>query len=286
MRKIYDRICYQDDDNSISGVLEDDTVKSGEELETGELATVEAEKVEDAEKQHEKDGTWPDGTPQWVKDRVNKTTRQKYELKTALERANARAEEAEKKLKEKASTDIGVAPTRDAFEDEDQYLDARAEWNYNRLRAKEQETRQATATTERHEQESQTFNQKVESLVESGTKKHADFVDVITAVPGNLFRQEVVEAIAASGIENGNAEDVAWFLANNLDQAERVSKLDPLSRAAALGVISTKLSIKPTKKTTNTPTPVNPVAGKGGPSGQIPDDIDALASLVNSMRGK
>jgi hypothetical protein len=120
----------------------------------------------------------------------------------------------------------------------------------------------------------------------AGGKKHDNFADVMTSVPGDLFRQEVVEAIAASGVENGNAEDVAWFLANNLDQAERVSKLDPLSRAAALGAISTKLSIKPTKKTTNTPNPVNPVAGKGGPSGQIPDDIDALASLVNSRRGK
>lgn len=284
MRKIYDRICYQDDDNSIAGLV--DTVESGEALETGELETSEVKKVEEAEQQHEKDGTWPEGTPQWVKDRVNKTTRQKYELKSENERIKAELAEARKKLKEKETAEVGTAPTRDAFDDEDAYIDARAEWNYKRLRAAENSTEQATAATAQQEHATKTFNEKVETLMSAGSQKHDNFADVVTSVPGDLFRQEVVEAITASGIENKNAEDVAWFLANNLDQLERISKLDPLSRAAALGVISTRLAAPPAKRTTQAPSPINPGSGKGGPSGEIPDDIDGLAEILKKNKGK
>jgi len=287
MRKIYDRICYQDDDNAISGVL-DDTVQSGEEENNGEIGTTgeESGKVEDAQQQHEKDGTWPENTPQWVKDRVNKTTRQKYELKSETERLRAELETANKKLQEKTISEIGAAPSRENFEDEDSYIDARSEWNYNRLRAKERTGERARDASNRQALESQTFNEKVSGLMTAGSGKYDNFADVVTSVPGDLFRQEVVEAITASGIENKNSEDVAWFLAHNLDQAERISKLDPLSRAAALGVISTRLSLPTQKRTTKTPEPIKKGNERGGATGEIPDDIDGIASIINRNRGK
>ena len=223
------------------------------------------EKVEEAKAQHEKNGTWPKGTPEWVKKTVNRATRHKYEFKTKaenLEEENAklRAELAKKDVKP-----LGERPKLDDFDSEEDFHLALSDWNYDKRRGEELSQNQENTTKSQQETAQKEHETKIDTMFDSGSAKHENFTAVVTSVPGDLFRQEVVAAI----VETENSDDVAYFLANNLQEAEKISNMNGTQRAIALGQISLRLATPPPKKPSEAPEPIKP--GGNNSNGAVDD---------------
>lgn len=95
-----------------------------------------------------------------------------------------------------------------------------------------------------------------------GRKKYADFDEVALSavIPYNDHMQNVV-------LESEHTAELAYFLGQHLEEAERIARLPPLAVMREVVKLEGKLSGKKTtgSKTTRAPAPIKPVAG-GGPA--------------------
>lgn len=230
-------------------------LETGEELEVGAV---------DEEKE-------PEQVPDWATKRFNKLTRQKYDEKTKADRLAGENEELRReneKLKN-APAPLGDKPTLDKFDSEEEYFEALVDWKNSEREIKSSTSNQENTIKSQQETAEKDHNSKVDSMLSSGTGKHEDFMASVQTVPGNLFRHDVIAAI----VEAENSEDVAYFLAKNLQEAEKISNMNGTQRAIAIGQISARLAIPITKKTSNAPDPIKP----GGSQNNGPVDESKLS---------
>ena len=79
----------------------------------------------------------------------------------------------------------------------------------------------------------------------------------------------ITDAMAQTIQSSDVGPDMAYYLGSNPKEAERISRLSPLSQAKELGKIEAKLSDNPpVKKTSNAPAPIAPITARssGSPS--------------------
>jgi hypothetical protein len=203
----------------------------------------------------------PDETPSWAKKRFSKLTRQKYEAKAESERL---AEENQR-LKEQIETQknqpkpLGEKPQIDNFETEEEFFEALTDWKLDKRDHDMLASTQAAAKQDKQVEAQQSRQAKTKAMMDAGGAAHEDFYDAVTKVPGNLFRQEVIDTI----IDADNSAEVAYFLATNLDDAAAISDMSGAKRAIEIGKISARLASPPGKSTTKAPNPITPVKGNG-----------------------
>jgi signal recognition particle GTPase len=88
--------------------------------------------------------------------------------------------------------------------------------------------------------------------------KNADYDDVVhDDVP-------ITKEMAAMILESEIGPDVAYYLGKNLDEATRISRLNPLAQAREIGKIEAALSSSnpPVKKASSAPEPIKPVGSR------------------------
>jgi hypothetical protein len=82
---------------------------------------------------------------------------------------------------------------------------------------------------------------------------------------------EMAQTIQSSEV----GPDIAYYLGSNPKEAERISRLSPLSQAKELGKIEAKLADNPpVKKTSNAPAPIAPVTARSSSGSPAYDTTD------------
>ena len=112
-----------------------------------------------------------------------------------------------------------------------------------------------------------------ESFKEKSKDFALDFPDYETKITAPNFQQsDFVARAIVNDFDNGPA--VAYWLASNPQQAQRVNQMSQLEAMKALTVVSTALSIaKRPVKTTNAPAPSKSVT----PRGKVSKDPDKMS---------
>lgn len=116
-----------------------------------------------------------------------------------------------------------------------------------------------------------TLSEQFEQRAVKYAAEHPDFDDAVTAMSQSVRLQpEIVEAIAVS--EHGPA--VAHYLAQHLDDADRISRLPAHLAAVELGRIEGRLTAPKPKPVTSAPAPVPSLGGGSGVVRKDPDSMD------------
>ena len=155
---------------------------------------------------------------------------------------------------------VKAAPTAnvDQFESPEAYAEALAYQKAEELIAKREAAKQQTQVLESyHDRE------------EEARSKYEDF-EQVAYNPKLPITNVMAETIQSSDI----GPELAYFLGTNPKEADRISRMSPLSQAKEIGRIEAKLaSDPPTKRTTSAPAPISPVTARstGSPAHDTTD---------------
>jgi hypothetical protein len=180
------------------------------------------------EEQAKEDGEGADGEGQKkpnrvsAKERIAELTRQRRE-------AEQRAQRAEAKLKAYEAP----APKRADFTDDDAYETERAKWAAKAARGDEAKHEAESAKTEAVAAKVEAWNAQRAEI----RTRHADFDEVINAVPQSIFNETVSNAI----LESEMAADVAYVLAKNPERAQKFAAMSPLHQGREIGKIEAEI---------------------------------------------
>jgi hypothetical protein len=130
------------------------------------------------------------------------------------------------------------------------------------------------------EAEVKEFNRKADEMYSQGAEKFTDWKDSVeTLVAAGFMNKDLLDA--AMAVEDGPA--VLHHLGVNLDEAERISALSPVRRAAEMAKLSINLSAPRQAAVSSAPAPIKPVNGSPTPQLDLQrvadtDDMSAYAA--------
>jgi hypothetical protein len=196
-----------------------------------------------------------DSTPEVAETQPSKTFSQE-ELDAAIGKRLAREQrkwEREQANRQAETQVLRAAPTAtaDQFESPEAYAEALAYQKAEELIAKREAAKQ-------HSQVLESYH----DLEEEARNKYDDFAQVAYN-PKLPVTDVMAETIQSSEI----GPELAYYLGSNPKEAERISRMTPLSQAKEIGKIEAKLvSAPPVKKTTSAPAPISPVTARSSGS--------------------
>lgn len=203
-------------------------------------------------------------------ERVNEITRARRDAERREQAAEQRAQQAEQQLAQytrQPSQPSADVPTLEAFGyDTDAWQRALTEHVSQRAMSQVEQRAQQYEQQRSMQQVSDRFEERSReySLANPG------FDDRLADLSRNVqFNQYVVEAIGHS--DHGPA--VVDYLAQHLDEADRVSRLPPHLAALQLGRIEAKVSAPKPKPVTNAPNPAPVLGGGGKTSSSVREDM-------------
>ena len=196
-----------------------------------------------------------ESTPE-VADTATETTASKTftqeELDAAIGKRLAREQrkwEREQAQRQAETQVLKAAPTAtvDQFESPEAYAEALAYQKAEELIAKREAAKQQSAVLESYQERE-----------EVARDKYDDFQQV--AYNPNLpITNVMAETIQSSDI----GPELAYYLGSNPKEADRISRMTPLSQAKEIGRIEAKLAADPpVKRTTSAPAPISPVTAR------------------------
>ncbi len=140
-------------------------------------------------------------------------------------------------------------PTRSQFTDDDDYVEAMADWKL---------AQRDKATQQYHQQRAAQENQaKTEKIYAEASKLPGFDRDTFDELP-------LTPAIAAALVDSDAPAKLMHFMAGNPEEVERISKLPPARQAAAIGKLEAKLDAAP--PVSKAPPPMKPVGSRGAAS--------------------
>jgi hypothetical protein len=148
---------------------------------------------------------------------------------------------------------VRAAPTTsvDQFDSPEAYAEALAYQKAEELIAKREAAKQHSDVLEGYQEREETARD-----------KYDDF-DQVAYNPKLPITNVMAEAIQSSDI----GPELAYYLGTNPKDAERISRMTPLSQAKEIGKIEAKLATDPpVKKTTSAPAPISPVTARSSGS--------------------
>lgn len=196
-----------------------------------------------------------ESTPEVAEQQPAKTFSQE-ELDAAIGKRLAREQrkwEREQAQRQSEQQTLRAAPTAspDQFESTEAYADALAYQKAEELIAKREAAKQQSQVLESYH-----------DLEEEARTKYDDF-EQVAYNPKLPVTNVMAETIQSSEI----GPELAYYLGSNPKEAERISRMTPLSQAKEIGKIEAKLvSAPPVKKTTSAPAPISPVTARSSGS--------------------
>lgn len=201
-----------------------------------------------------------DPIPKGVQKRIDRAVRQKYEAEARakmLEERLERLERAGQQQPQQRKNDDS-APTIDKFDNFDDYVAAKAEWIASRkinetLAEREKRQAEERAAAERQKTADSWSKRLAQATADEDMP---DFEDAIASsdVP---MTQPMQQAIMESDI----GPKLAYFLAKNPDEAEKIAAMSPIGSIRALGRIEERLeNTKKQHVPTSAPEPIKPVS--------------------------
>ena len=144
-------------------------------------------------------------------------------------------------------------PSIEQFNSPDEYAEVLAERKAEELLARREQAKAQSAIIESYH-----------DLEEDARNKYDDF-EQVAYNPKLPITDAMAQTIQSSDV----GPDMAYYLGSNPKEAERISRLSPLSQAKELGKIEAKLADNPVvKKTSSAPAPIAPITARssGSPS--------------------
>ena len=139
------------------------------------------------------------------------------------------------------------AASVDQFESPEAYAEALALQKAEELIAKREAAKQQSAVLESYQERE-----------EAARDKYDDF-EQVAYNPKLPITNVMAETIQSSDI----GPELAYYLGSNPKEAERISRMTPLSQAKEIGRIEAKLAADPpVKRTTSAPAPISPVTAR------------------------
>ena len=213
-----------------------------------------------ADEQPKPDEKKEDPIPKGVQKRIDRAVREKYEAQAEAKMLKERLDRIEQNIQERVAKPIDNSEPRiDNFDDFDQYVAAKAEWIASKKINETLNERERRSAEERaaaaHYQAVDGWNQRLEKA----TAELPDFKEVIESsdVPMSDFMRDAI-------VESDLGPKVAYWLANNPEEAKKIASMSPLATVRAIGRIEERLEsqAKAPKKPTSAPAPLKPVGGK------------------------
>jgi len=203
-----------------------------------------------------------ESTPEVAETQPAKTFSQE-ELDAAIGKRLAREQrkwERDQAQRQSEQQTLRAAPaaTADQFESTEAYADALAYQKAEELIAKREAAKQQSQVLESYH-----------DLEEEARGKYDDF-EQVAYNPKLPITNVMAETIQSSDV----GPELAYYLGSNPKEADRISRMTPLSQAKEIGKIEAKLvSSPPVRKTTSAPSPISPVTARsiGSPSHDTTD---------------
>jgi hypothetical protein len=202
-----------------------------------------------------------------LKDAEGAKIRSKYERK--LERQRIEAETRQKVQQEQAAQKTELPtnnePTREQFENYEDYIEARATYRAELKAAelvdKKLNEKEQTERSAREAVQNRTISEHWTKREAAFTESADDYEDLV--VP---FVQEEMQQIDLTTrraiVESDLGPNILYYLAKNPDEFERIADLSPLRQIAEIGKLEDKVAKPPAKKASNAPDPIKPVGTK------------------------
>ena len=216
-------------------------------------------KPDDQQKPEEKK---EDPIPKGVQKRIDRAVREKYEAQAEAKMLKERLDRIEQNINQQqrvAKPIDNSEPRIDNFDDFDAYVAAKAEWIASKKINETLQERERRIAEERvstaHAKAVDSWNKQLEKA----TAELPDFTEVIESsdVPMSDFMRDAI-------IDSDLGPKVAYWLANNPDEAKKIASMSPLATVKAIGRIEERLEsqAKAPKKPTAAPAPLKSVGGK------------------------
>lgn len=119
-------------------------------------------------------------------------------------------------------------------------------------------------------QRRQILAQGVQKQFEAGVEKYSDFEELVSD-PDLPITQAMAEVMAESDV----GADLAYYLAKNPKEAERIARMPAISAARELGKLEAKLPTLAASSVSKAPPPVTPAKGAAGGEKNPKDMTDA-----------
>lgn len=204
-----------------------------------------------------------DETPPWLKAEVTKERNRRRASEERAAALEAQVERLTKALEPQSRPEASARPKRDEFFDPDDYDAALIEYAAaeaeKRLETKLSQSRDAQAREAQVTQMQKSWQQQVETA----SKAHADFADVVYSDDFQCSPAMMQALVAES-----NGAEVAYHLATNPDEAAKLIGLEPVQQIIAIGKLSAKLDApKPVSKATP---PLKPLGSQAAAVSKAP----------------
>ena len=147
-------------------------------------------------------------------------------------------------------------PVATQFEDYDAYTDALMDW-----KIEQRDDRQAA---EQAKQEQKARQDAFFSKIDKAKEKHPDF-DEVARKPTEQGGPTINPPMYKTLMDCEHADDIAYYLGQNVEESHRIASLPPLAAACEIGKLEAQFAgptPPPQKKTTKAPAPTKPVGGK------------------------
>ena len=214
-----------------------------------------------------------ESTPEVAETQPAKTFSQE-ELDAAIGKRLAREQrkwERDQANRQSEQQILRAAPTAtaDQYESTEAYADALAYQKAEELIAKREAAKQQSQVLESYH-----------DLEEEARGKYDDF-EQVAYNPKLPITNVMTETIQSSEI----GPELAYYLGSNPKEADRISRMTPLSQAKEIGKIEAKLaSNPPVKKTTSAPAPISPVTARSsGAPALDTTDPRSIKSMTTSQ---
>lgn len=242
-------------------------VNPGEESVTTEAETTDVETEESAasEETTEETSAEPPKKSKGVQKRLDEITRLRYEAERRAEQERQERLYWQQKAMGETKPSAPVnKPTVDQYGTYEEYLEALSDWKVDQRLASER------AERERQQQE-ESQRSKAMTYKERASKAREKYDDYEQIAHGSHWSptQSMTEAI----VESEMGPDIAYYLGNNPEEAERISKLSPAGQHRELGKLEAKLSAPPPPKPTKAPPPIEPT-GSRAKAEKSPDEMN------------
>lgn len=220
------------------------------------------DKADAAKDDESAEGEGDDDGDEGEEEKPKKRRRRNYsDLKAELRELRARLDTQEKPTEAKSEGKENARPKLEEFKTYDDYQEALTDWKVDQRLKAERENgskRQREIADREYQGE---LNAHVNKSVDKAKDKYEDFEDVL-ADNGAFLKGAMLRLVS----ETDDPGEIAYYLANNPAEAKRISALNPVKAAVALGKLEAKLAAPAPKKVSKAPPPPGSVGnGKSQP---------------------
>jgi len=194
--------------------------------------------------------------PKGVQKRIDRLTREKYQLQAQLEVLRQPQQAPQQRTQEATAS----APKLENFASIEDYIDAMADHKATQKAEEVFRKRDAEQTASKQQAESSRVRDGFTKQMDDARAAYDDFDDVVDN-PDLPISQAMAEAIMRT---KGGA-DVAYYLGKNPAEAVRLANLDPFSAAVEIGRIAATVVRPQARKASNAPPPIQPVGSRASP---------------------